>query len=87
MRYSTTRELAKVGAGAQPTPMFGSLIKLLWAKLEQSLAELAMDVLGPAADGGGWSRNLESSRMASIAGGTTEINRNVVAEQGLGLPR
>jgi len=87
MRYSTSRELEKVGTGAQPTPMFGSLTKLMWARVEQSLAELAMDVLGPAADGGGWSHNLESSRMASIAGGTTEINRNVVAEQGLGLPR
>jgi hypothetical protein len=87
MRYSTTRELEKVGAGAQPTPTFGGLSKLMWAKVEQRLAELAMDILGPAADGGRWSHNLESSRMASIAGGTTEINRSVVAEQGLGLPR
>jgi alkylation response protein AidB-like acyl-CoA dehydrogenase len=87
MRFSTARELEKVGAGAQPTPTFGGLSKLMWSQVTQRLAELAMDILGPAADGGGWSHNLESSRMSTIAGGTTEINRNVVAEQGLGLPR
>lgn len=36
---------------------------------------------------GDWAYNLASSRSTSIAGGTSEINRNIVAEQGLGLPR
>ena len=44
-------------------------------------------MLGLGALSGEWAHNLTSSRSTSIAGGTTEINRNIVAEQGLGLPR
>ena len=36
---------------------------------------------------GEWAVNLAASRQASIAGGTSEINLNIVAEMGLGLPR
>jgi alkylation response protein AidB-like acyl-CoA dehydrogenase len=41
-----------------------------------------MDALG-----GPWVDRLTSSRALSIAGGTTEVNRNIVAERVLGLPR
>jgi hypothetical protein len=44
-------------------------------------------VLGLGALSGEWAYNLASSPSTSIAGGTSEINRNIVAEQGLGLPR
>jgi alkylation response protein AidB-like acyl-CoA dehydrogenase len=87
MRYSTARELEAVGHGGQPTPVFGSLAKLAWARAEQELAELAMDLLGPASLHSSWAHALASSRQASIAGGTTEINRTIVGEHGLGLPR
>jgi alkylation response protein AidB-like acyl-CoA dehydrogenase len=65
----------------------GSLAKLAWSRADQALAELATDLLGLASLSGDWACNLASSRSTSIAGGTSEINRNIVAEQGLGLPR
>jgi hypothetical protein len=70
-----------------PSGTAGSLAKLAWSRADQALAELAVDVLGLGAMSGEWAYNLASSRSTSIAGGTTEINRNIVAEQGLGLPR
>ncbi len=87
MRWTCDRELAAVGHGGQPTPSFGSMAKLLWAGAEQRLAELAVDVLGPAALSDRWWRVLCSARQSSIAGGTSEINKSILAEQGLGLPR
>ncbi len=87
MRWTTTRELEAVGLGRQPSPSMGSIAKLMWSGLEQDLAELAVDLLGLEALGGPWAKNLAASRQTSIAGGTTEINRNIVAEHGLGLPR
>jgi len=87
MRWSTTRELEAVGRGGQPSPGAGSLTKLMWSQIDQDLAELAVDVLGLEGLTGRWARVLAASRQASIAGGTTEINRNIVAEQALGLPR
>ncbi len=87
MRWTTTRELHAIGAGRQPSPTMGSIAKLMWSRTEQSLAELAVDLLGLEALGGRWGKNLASSRQSTIAGGTTEINRNILAEHGLGLPR
>ncbi len=87
MRWTTTRELHAIGAGRQPSPTMGSIAKLMWSRTEQSLAELAVDLLGLEALGGRWGKDLASSRQTTIAGGTTEINRNILAEHGLGLPR
>ena len=39
------------------------------------------------ADDDRWGENLLAVRQASIAGGTTEINKNIVGEHVLGLPR
>jgi len=87
MRWSTTRELAALEQGATPSPVSGSLAKLMWARAEKMLGDLAFDLLGPAALSGPWAHNLAQSPQASIAGGTTEVNKSVVAEHGLGLPR
>lgn len=87
LRWSTTRELENVGRGGRPSPSMGSLAKLMWAEISQELASLALALLGPAALQGKWSKSLEASPGSSIAGGTSEINRNIVAEHGLGLPR
>jgi hypothetical protein len=86
MRWTTERSLAQLRLGAAGGTA-GSLAKLAWSSADQALAELATDLLGLGSLSGEWAYNLASSRSTSIAGGTTEINRNIVAEQGLGLPR
>ena len=65
----------------------GSVVKLAWAQSSQALADTAVDVLGAAAMDGPWAHALCASRSLSIAGGTTEVNRNIVGERVLGLPR
>jgi hypothetical protein len=87
MRWTTTRDLEALGRGAAPSAAGGSGTKLMWARIDQELGELAVTLMGLDGLSGRWARNLTSSRSASIAGGTTEINRNIVAEHGLGLPR
>jgi alkylation response protein AidB-like acyl-CoA dehydrogenase len=88
LRFSTSRELAAIGQGGQPSAAMGGLAKLAWSNASQSLAELAVDMLGLGALlGGTWTHELLLSPAYSIAGGTGDINRNVVAEHALGLPR
>jgi hypothetical protein len=87
MRWTTTRELEAVGRGGQPSPAMGSLAKLMWAQATQELADVAVDLLGTGGLDGRWTTNFAASPSVSIAGGTGDINRNIVAEQGLGLPR
>jgi alkylation response protein AidB-like acyl-CoA dehydrogenase len=74
-----------------------SVVKLWWAGVSQRLYETATDVLGPVAlltfedahaiDGGRWAHELLATRANSIQGGTSEIQRNVMGERLLGLPR
>ena len=89
MRYSTTLELSKIGRGGQPSATMGSLAKLSWAHCDQELAALAVDLIGmdTLVNADFWGDNLLAVRQASIAGGTTEINKNIVGEHVLGLPR
>ena len=67
--------------------------KLLWANWHRGLGELAMDVIGkPAlvlADGefDEWQRLYLFTRSDTIYGGSNEIQRNIIAERVLGLPR
>jgi hypothetical protein len=67
--------------------------KLLWANWHRDLGELAMDVVGKAglvaADGqfDEWQRLFLFSRADTIYGGSNEIQRNIIAERVLGLPR
>lgn len=74
-----------------------SLVKLFWAGMSQRLHDTAVAVLGPdalvvggdeyAIDRGRWVRELLATRANSIMGGTNEIQRNVIGERLLGLPR
>jgi alkylation response protein AidB-like acyl-CoA dehydrogenase len=64
-----------------------SLAKTIWGELGQDLAALAFDVLGPVAANGRWADRRLTSRSLTIAGGTTQINKNVTAQRVLGLPR
>ena len=65
----------------------GSIAKLVWSDVEQRSAELATEILGPDGVVGQWGRDRVYSRSISIAGGTTQINKNIVAQRILALPR
>jgi alkylation response protein AidB-like acyl-CoA dehydrogenase len=65
----------------------GSVIKLAWSLTSRALADTAVDVLGCEALDGRWGRGLSSSVSLTIAGGTTEVNKNIIGERVLGLPR
>jgi alkylation response protein AidB-like acyl-CoA dehydrogenase len=64
-----------------------SLAKLVWSECETHIAEMAGQLLGPAANTGAWGRDRVYARALSIAGGTTQVNKNIVAQRVLGLPR
>jgi alkylation response protein AidB-like acyl-CoA dehydrogenase len=67
--------------------------KLLWANWHRDLGELAMDVRGKAGmvlsdgDFDEWQRLFLFTRADTIYGGSNEIQRNIIAERVLGLPR
>jgi hypothetical protein len=86
MRHLTERSLAD---SSEAAGALGSLAKLSWAYCDQEFGNLAVDLIGPDALGGEdrWAENFLAVRQASIAGGTTEINKNIVGEHVLGLPR
>jgi len=86
MRWMTDRALTSARQG-QPSATLGSLAKLAWSRAEQHLAGVAVDVMGMDGLSGEWATALVSAPQSSIAGGTTEINRNIIGEQALGLPR
>jgi alkylation response protein AidB-like acyl-CoA dehydrogenase len=64
-----------------------SVAKLVWSEAEQHLCEVAGDVLGADADLGRWGRDRVAMRSFTIAGGTTQVNKNIIAQRILGLPR
>ncbi|MGZ4703393.1 MAG: acyl-CoA dehydrogenase [Acidimicrobiales bacterium] len=77
--------------GGQPGPE-ASVRKLLGVEHEQDVQEEGLALLGPAAvtgEGAGavWAAGFLGNRALSIAGGTSEIQRNIIAERVLGLPK
>jgi alkylation response protein AidB-like acyl-CoA dehydrogenase len=64
-----------------------SIAKLVWSETDQRIGEVAAAVLGPDATSGTWGRDHVGSRQTTIAGGTTQINKNIIAQRVLGLPR
>jgi len=87
-RLHNARTVARLARGEE-IGAESSLVKLFWADVSQRLAETAVDVLGPQSllTPGRWSGALLSTRANSIMGGTSEIQRNIIAERVLGLPR
>jgi len=82
---STLRSIAGRGPGPE-----SSVAKLLGVRNRQEASELVVDLLGPAALFVADDPDVHEmllTRCLSIAGGTTQILRNVVAERVLGLPR
>jgi alkylation response protein AidB-like acyl-CoA dehydrogenase len=82
-----------VEGGGQAAAGKDNVSKLLWANWHRELGEIAMDVQGKAGlllDGGEfdeWQRLFLFSRSDTIYGGSNEIQRNIIAERVLGLPR
>ena len=94
MRLMNCRTLTRLERGEEPGPE-SSLVKLFWAHLTQRLHELALELRGPEAqlaavarvDGGRWQQAFLWSRVGAIAGGTSEVQANIIAQRILGLPR
>jgi alkylation response protein AidB-like acyl-CoA dehydrogenase len=83
----TLRQVTGIVAGT-PTGAESSLNKLFWSELDVRLHETAMDLLGEEGQlDGAWSRGFLFSLAGPIYAGTNEVQRNVVAERLLGLPR
>jgi alkylation response protein AidB-like acyl-CoA dehydrogenase len=87
LRLHNWRTLTRLGRGVQPGPE-SSIVKLAWSDMTQHLSDTALSVLGQDAPlTGPWSRQWLWSKAASIAGGTSEIQRTIIGERLLGLPR
>jgi alkylation response protein AidB-like acyl-CoA dehydrogenase len=87
LRLHNWRTLSRLGRGLEPGPE-SSLVKLAWTDMTQHLSQVALDVVGPAAPTWGpWQRQYLWSKAASIAGGTSEVQRTIIGERMLGLPR
>jgi alkylation response protein AidB-like acyl-CoA dehydrogenase len=97
MRFTALRSLSGVKGGEDSSAGGGaaSIFKLAWADWHKRLGEAAMQVLGPAGllaegapyDLNEWQRLFLFSRADSIYGGSDEVQRNILAERVLGLPR
>jgi alkylation response protein AidB-like acyl-CoA dehydrogenase len=62
--------------------------KIFWSELDVRLHEVALDLLGPEAElDGPWMKGYQFALSGPIYAGTNEIQRNIVAERVLGLPR
>jgi alkylation response protein AidB-like acyl-CoA dehydrogenase len=97
-KLNTMRQMVTLsqGQGHLPGPE-GSLLKMQWSELNQRLVELAFELEGPysslAPDSvdapfeGRWQYEYLRARGNTIEAGTSEVQRNIVAERVLGLPR
>jgi alkylation response protein AidB-like acyl-CoA dehydrogenase len=83
------RSISATLHGGPEIAVFGSasLAKTVWGEIGQDLAALAFDVLGARGVDRRWADYRLTSRSLTIAGGTTQINKNVTAQRVLGLPR
>ncbi len=95
-RLNGLRSLTKRLKGAPPGPE-GSIGKLSATELTKRMAKFAVELAGPRAlveggspfalDQGRWLQSILSAPSLTIAGGTSEVNRNIIAERILGMPK
>lgn len=96
MRMTAYRNATLVEDTGLPGPE-GSTMKIAWSELDKRVKDAAVDLLGPlgmvpegdplAVDEGHWAYELLWSRASSIYAGTSEVQRNIIANRVLGLPR
>src|SRR5262245_59313543 len=96
VRLTAYRNITRIMHSGQPGPE-GSMLKLLLSEIEQRIMEAAMWLSGSHAqldehapqahDQGRWQYGYLWSRAATIYAGTSEIQRNIIAQRVLGLPR
>jgi alkylation response protein AidB-like acyl-CoA dehydrogenase len=96
LKYTGLRSLTGQLRGERPGPEV-LVVNLFGTELNLRMDELAMQLQGPysrlmrgskyAVENGEWQFSFLGARGTSIASGTLEIKRNVIAERGLGLPR
>jgi alkylation response protein AidB-like acyl-CoA dehydrogenase len=89
LRLHNLRTLTRLGRGEEPGPE-SSWVKLAWTSMTLHMAEAALLVTGRDASSsrsGPWSRQWLWSKASGIAGGTTQVQRDIIAGRILGLPR
>jgi alkylation response protein AidB-like acyl-CoA dehydrogenase len=96
VRYSSLRQLTRRLKGLPPGPE-GSASKLITSELNLRMTKFAMELLGPyaqiestspfAKDNSKWLYKMLAARALTIAGGTSEIQHNIIGERVLGLPK
>ena len=98
MRFQGIRLLATLAANKEPGPE-ASVSKLFWSEYHKRLGEIAVGILGAdgmvadEAAGSGdyplsrWQTTFISSRAGTIFSGTSQIQRNIIGERALGLPK
>ncbi|HXY43879.1 MAG TPA: acyl-CoA dehydrogenase family protein [Acidimicrobiales bacterium] len=94
LRAMTLAAVTRASADSQPGPE-ASMIRVLFGELEQRVAKLAVDIVGPegaaVADAPArrrtWVEEYLWSFQATIAAGSKDIQRNIIGERVLGLPR
>ena len=96
LRLHNWRTMTRLAQGIEPGAE-SSVVKLTWTDMTHELSDAALMVLGPSSalrpsgpddDGPGrWQRQWLWSKAASIAGGTSEIQRTIIGDRILGLPR
>jgi alkylation response protein AidB-like acyl-CoA dehydrogenase len=95
LQLNAYRSLTRILRGVAPGPE-GSTSKLFWSHLDQELAQVATEVIGPASqlegtawapDEGQWEFYALLAQASGIRAGTTEILKNILGERVLGLPK
>ena len=96
LRLTGARAITRLLKGEMPGPEASSG-KMIWVDTHQRLQELAMEIEGPysqllrgsdwAMESGLWQYTFLRSRANSIEGGTTEVQKNIIGERVLGLPK
>jgi alkylation response protein AidB-like acyl-CoA dehydrogenase len=90
-RLNNNRALTRLNKTGMPGPE-ASIQKLYWSEFNQRMSQATLEILGPHAqrwdyDEGRWAYNYLRARGNTIEAGTSEVQRNIVAQRVLELPK